>query len=145
MEKDITLDLHVVEDETETKVTAVLDLRGDHFEAEGSARRNPVDPPVPVIGEELEARRASVAEIGEEAHRTAVGPDGRRPVRRAGDLEEGRVAFRIEDQVVEIDHGVELVGFEDGARAVLFLCYTLPWRVFLHGRSLIIHGFFEPS
>lgn len=58
MEKDITLDLHVVEDETETRVQAVLDLRGDHFEAEGSARRNPADPPVPIIGEELAIARA---------------------------------------------------------------------------------------
>jgi Domain of unknown function (DUF1876) len=37
---------------------AVLNLRGDHFEAVGKARRNPNDPPLPVIGEELAIARA---------------------------------------------------------------------------------------
>ena len=37
--------LHVVEDETTTIVHTVLDLRGDHFESTGKARRNPDDPP----------------------------------------------------------------------------------------------------
>lgn len=58
MEKDINLSIHLVEDETETVATAVLDLRGDHFEAKGKARRNPVDPHKPVIGEELAIARA---------------------------------------------------------------------------------------
>lgn len=58
MEKDITIDLHIDEDETTTTVTAVLDLRGDHFEARGTARRNPTDRPMPVIGEELALARA---------------------------------------------------------------------------------------
>lgn len=57
-EKDVTLSIHLVEDETETVATAVLDLRGDHFEATGRARRNPVDPVKPVIGEELAIARA---------------------------------------------------------------------------------------
>ncbi len=35
--------LHVVEDEATTIVHTVLDLRGDHFESTGKARRNPVD------------------------------------------------------------------------------------------------------
>jgi hypothetical protein len=50
--------LHVVEDETTTIVHTVLDLRGDHFESTGKARRNPVDPPVPLVGEELAVARA---------------------------------------------------------------------------------------
>jgi hypothetical protein len=58
MEKDITLSLHISEDDTETVAHAVLDLRGDHFESMGKAKRNPIDPPMPVIGEELAIARA---------------------------------------------------------------------------------------
>lgn len=58
MEKDVTLSIHLVEDESETVATAILDLRGEHFEAKGKARRNPVDPQKPVIGEELAIARA---------------------------------------------------------------------------------------
>jgi hypothetical protein len=57
-EKDVALSIHIVEDENETVATAVLDLRGDHFEAVGKARRNPIDPSKPVIGEELAIARA---------------------------------------------------------------------------------------
>lgn len=57
MEKDVTIDIHVIEDDTTTSVKAVLDLRGDHFEAAGSARRNPTDEPAPLIGEELAVAR----------------------------------------------------------------------------------------
>lgn len=58
MEKEIKIDIHVEEDERETRVTAQLDIRGDHFEATGTARRNPDDPPMPTIGEELAIARA---------------------------------------------------------------------------------------
>ena len=58
MEKDINLSIHVTEDDTDTTVTCVLDLRGDHFEAMGAARRNPIDPPMPLVGEELAIARA---------------------------------------------------------------------------------------
>ena len=57
-EKDVTLSIHIEEDDTTTTATAVLDIRGDHFEAMGKARRNPVDPVKPVIGEELAIARA---------------------------------------------------------------------------------------
>lgn len=57
-EKDVGLSIHLSEDDTVTVATATLDLRGDHFEAEGRARRNPVDPPRPLIGEELAIARA---------------------------------------------------------------------------------------
>ena len=57
-EQDVNLSIHLAEDETNTVATAVLDLRGDHFEATGSARRNPIDPVKPVIGEELAIARA---------------------------------------------------------------------------------------
>jgi hypothetical protein len=58
MEKDVTLSIHLDEDVTTTVATVVLDLRGEHFEAKGQARRNPVDPVKPLIGEELAIARA---------------------------------------------------------------------------------------
>lgn len=48
----------MTEDETNTVAVAELDLRGEHFEAVGRARRNPVDPPRPLVGEELAIARA---------------------------------------------------------------------------------------
>ena len=58
MEQDVTLSIHLSEDDSTTVATAVLDLRGDHFEATGKARRNPIDPVKPLIGEELAIARA---------------------------------------------------------------------------------------
>ena len=58
MEKDITLSIHLDEDMDNTLAYAQLYLRGDHFESVGRARRNPADPPMPVIGEELAIARA---------------------------------------------------------------------------------------
>jgi hypothetical protein len=58
---DVVLSIHLVEDEIETVAVAQLDLREDHFEARGRARRNPVDPARPVIGEELAISRALAA------------------------------------------------------------------------------------
>ena len=58
MEQDVILAIHLTEDESNTVAKATLDLRGDHFEATGSARRNPIDPPRPLIGEELAIARA---------------------------------------------------------------------------------------
>jgi len=58
MHKHITIEIGIDEDETTTLVHAVLDLRGDHFDATGRAKRNPIDPSVPVIGEELALARA---------------------------------------------------------------------------------------
>lgn len=58
MEKDITIEVHIEEDDSTTTVTTVLDLRGDHFEGRGRAKRNPTDRPMPVIGEELALARA---------------------------------------------------------------------------------------
>jgi hypothetical protein len=56
--KDITIKVHIEEDDTTTVVRTVLDLMGDHFEAQGRARRNPIDEPMPVVGEELALARA---------------------------------------------------------------------------------------
>jgi hypothetical protein len=56
--KDITIKIHIDEDDSTTTVRTVLDLMGDHFEAQGRARRNPIDEPMPVVGEELALARA---------------------------------------------------------------------------------------
>lgn len=58
MHKHITIEIGIDEDDTTTLVHAVLDLRGDHFDATGRAKRNPSDPCIPVIGEELALARA---------------------------------------------------------------------------------------
>jgi hypothetical protein len=58
MHKHISIEIGIDEDDTTTLVHAVLDLRGDHFDATGRAKRNPIDPSVPVIGEELALARA---------------------------------------------------------------------------------------
>ena len=58
MHQDITIEIGIDEDETMTLVHATLDFRGDHFTATGKAKRNPSDPNMPVIGEELALARA---------------------------------------------------------------------------------------
>ena len=58
MEQTIHVDIRIDEDETNTLVFAELNLRGDHFESVGRARRNPEDRPMPVVGEELATARA---------------------------------------------------------------------------------------
>ena len=58
MEQDVTLSIHLVEDDTTTEATATLKSRGEVFEATGVAHRNPIDPVKPVIGEELAIARA---------------------------------------------------------------------------------------
>jgi peptidoglycan/xylan/chitin deacetylase (PgdA/CDA1 family) len=59
MEQDVTLSIHLVEDEDDsTQAIAMLDLRGEHFEATGTSHRNPTDDPRPVIGEEIAIARA---------------------------------------------------------------------------------------
>ncbi|MCL1594674.1 MAG: DUF1876 domain-containing protein [Actinomycetia bacterium] len=58
MHKHITIEIGIDEDDTTTLVHAVLDLRGDHFNATGRATRNPADASRPVIGEELALARA---------------------------------------------------------------------------------------
>jgi hypothetical protein len=72
MQQTITVEVRIEEDETDTLVHAALNLRGDHFEATGRARRNPHDRPMPLVGEELATARAfsSLAlQVMESAHR----------------------------------------------------------------------------
>ncbi|NOY54915.1 MAG: DUF1876 domain-containing protein [Actinobacteria bacterium] len=58
MRRSFHVNLHVEEDGTETTVHARLDLQGDRFESYGKARRNPGDPLIPLVGEELAIARA---------------------------------------------------------------------------------------
>ena len=58
MQQEITIDIRIDEDDTNTLVFAELDLRGDHFESMGRATRNPDDRPMPIVGEELATARA---------------------------------------------------------------------------------------
>ncbi len=58
MHKHITIEVGIDEDQDNTLVHVTLDLRGDHFDATGRARRNPADRAIPVIGEELALARA---------------------------------------------------------------------------------------
>ncbi|MCB2224221.1 MAG: DUF1876 domain-containing protein [Actinobacteria bacterium] len=58
MQLDASITIRIDEDETNTLVFAEMDLRGDHFESVGRARRNPDDRPLPIVGEELATARA---------------------------------------------------------------------------------------
>ena len=58
MHREISIEVSIDEDDTNTLVNTVLDLGGDHFEATGRARRNPADASMPIIGEELALARA---------------------------------------------------------------------------------------
>ena len=50
--------LTIEEDDDHTDATASLELKGMTFHGRGRARRNPTDPKVPIIGEELAVARA---------------------------------------------------------------------------------------
>ena len=58
MQQELDIHVHIDEDEDETLAFLELNLRGEHFEATGRARRNPKDRPMPVVGEELAVARA---------------------------------------------------------------------------------------
>jgi hypothetical protein len=53
-----TVELTFTEDETATRADALLRFGSFELSGWGRARRNPVDPDVPAIGEELAAARA---------------------------------------------------------------------------------------
>lgn len=72
MSEHITLELDIIEEGEETTAHARLDLHGDHFESYGKARRNPTDPDMPLIGQELAAARA-LASIAAQVMETARG------------------------------------------------------------------------
>jgi len=64
MQTEFHVALRVDEDTTNTLVFAEMDMRGDHFESVGRARRSPEDRSMPIVGEELAAARA----LGDLAH-----------------------------------------------------------------------------
>ena len=55
------IDVDVVDDDDECRATATFVTSRGQLEAHGVARRNPVDPQVPVVGEELAIGRALAA------------------------------------------------------------------------------------
>lgn len=56
--KDLRIEVSLVEDEVHTEATATISIGGSEYAASGLARRNPADPNVPMIGEELATARA---------------------------------------------------------------------------------------
>ena len=58
MERHYALKLDLEETMDETIAIAHLALWGDTFDARGEAKRNPDDPSIPAIGEELAIARA---------------------------------------------------------------------------------------
>jgi hypothetical protein len=53
-----TVEVLLVEDDVKTDAEAVLEVGAERYAGWGRARRNPADPEVPRIGEELAAARA---------------------------------------------------------------------------------------
>ena len=53
-----TVEVLIDEDDEKTNAHAVLAVGGERYSGWGRARRNPVDPDVPKIGEELATARA---------------------------------------------------------------------------------------
>ena len=60
-----TIEVDIEETENETTAVARLEIAGDHYGGWGRAKRNPADPDVPRIGEELACARA----LNDLAHR----------------------------------------------------------------------------
>ncbi|MCP3974728.1 MAG: DUF1876 domain-containing protein [bacterium] len=58
MQQELDIHVHFDEDTDQTLAFLELNLRGEHFEATGRAKRNPHDRPMPVVGEELALARA---------------------------------------------------------------------------------------
>ena len=53
-----TVDIAFTEDEDHTRADALLEAGADRYHGWGRARRNPIDPDRPRIGEEIAAARA---------------------------------------------------------------------------------------
>ncbi|MER5354567.1 universal stress protein [Kitasatospora sp. NPDC002551] len=69
--KDWQLSLHVVEDGDTTRVHAVLDADGAVLHSDALARRNPNDPPAPVVGDEFAVGRALI-DLGHQLLRAGI-------------------------------------------------------------------------
>lgn len=56
--RELGLDARIEEDDESTETGVTVRIRGRDFTGRGRARRNPTDPSVPLIGEELSLARA---------------------------------------------------------------------------------------
>lgn len=54
------IEVTFTEDDRSTRADVILDVGGRHHHGWGRARRNPADPDVPIIGEEVAAARALI-------------------------------------------------------------------------------------
>ena len=74
--------VRVAEDDKETQATATLSTSAGTFTGEGQARRHPIDPQMPLVGEELAVARALIdlADKLSQAAGVAIG-EGVRPER----------------------------------------------------------------
>jgi hypothetical protein len=71
--KAFTVSLEIVEDGPTTNATARLVIDGDKLAATGKARRNPEDPDLPLIGDELAMARALLVLARELGHKADEG------------------------------------------------------------------------
>ncbi|MFI0450228.1 DUF1876 domain-containing protein [Actinomadura sp. 6N118] len=70
-DKHWTVEINISEDDTTTQARAVLFTGGSmRVTGKGTARRNPVDRPVPEIGDELAVSRA-LEDLGHRLHAVA--------------------------------------------------------------------------
>jgi hypothetical protein len=58
MKQTAEIEMSFEEDSDHTEARASIELRGARFTGFGRARRNPTDPNLPMVGEELAAARA---------------------------------------------------------------------------------------
>jgi hypothetical protein len=66
-----TIEVIFTEDEDRTRADAILTLGNQRFHGWGRSRRNPTDPDVPQIGEEIAAARALADLTGKLIHAAA--------------------------------------------------------------------------
>ncbi len=71
--KSFRVDLNVLEEDNTTGATARLVIDGDEIVASGIARRNPRDPDMPKIGDELAVARALLLLARELGHKVDEG------------------------------------------------------------------------
>jgi hypothetical protein len=71
--KAFTVSLEVIEEGSTTNATARLSIDGDKLAGTGKARRNPDDPDLPLIGDELAMARALLMLARELGHKADEG------------------------------------------------------------------------
>ncbi|MFN2525472.1 MAG: DUF1876 domain-containing protein [Actinomycetota bacterium] len=69
--KSVTVEVSLNEDSSHTEARAILRIGDQELSGEGLARRNPDDPNVPVVGEELATARA-LADLSHQLVETAA-------------------------------------------------------------------------